>query len=87
MSEREFGRVEVRGIVSIEDDIPRVQMRVLDEDGNVLNSWAWELHEAWAMAQAINEAVLNAIIAAQFGNVEGLVDWEKLFRSKDHGEQ
>jgi hypothetical protein len=87
MSERERGRVEVREAVGNDDGVPYVQMRVVDGEGNVLNAWALELQEAWMMAQRIEEAVLNAIIACHNDEAGGVVDWQKLFMSQDHGEQ
>lgn len=64
-----MGRLEVQGIVSVKDRMPRVQFRQLDDDGNVEAEWQAEIIEAREMAHQILEATFNAIYDA------ALINW------------
>ena len=66
-----MARFEVQGIVSAADDIPRVQFRQIDDDGEVVAKWQSELIEAREMAQQIIEAAMNAVYDA------AIIAWAK----------
>jgi hypothetical protein len=59
-----MGRLEVQGIVSHKDGIPRVQFRQLDDKGKLEAGWESEIIEAKEMAQQILEAAMNAVYDA-----------------------
>jgi uncharacterized protein YodC (DUF2158 family) len=65
------GRLEVQGIVSVKDGMPRVQFRQLDGDGKVEAEWQNEVSEAREMAQQVLEAAMNAVYDA------AIVAWAK----------
>ena len=64
------GRLEVQGIVSVKDGMPRVQFRQI-EDGEIKAEWQADVLEAREMAQQILEAAMNATYDA------ALVSWCK----------
>jgi hypothetical protein len=66
-----MGRLEIQGIVSHKDGLPRVQFRQLDDKGKLEAGWESEIIEAREMAQQILEAVMNAIYDAS------IVTWVK----------
>lgn len=59
-----MGRLEVQGIVSASDKMPRVQFRQIDDNGEIEAEWQAEIIEAREMAQHILEATFNAIYDA-----------------------
>jgi hypothetical protein len=66
-----MGRLEVQGIVSQRDGVPRVQFRQLDDDDKIEAMWQAEIIEAREMAQQITEAVMNAVYDA------AIIAWAK----------
>lgn len=66
-----MGRLEVQGIVSARDGIPRVQFRQLDDNGQVEAMWQSEIIEAREMSQQIVEAAMNAVYDA------AIIAWAK----------
>jgi len=59
-----MGRLDVQGIVSVSDGIPRVQFRQLNSEGEIEAEWQSEVIEAREMAQQILEATMNAVYDA-----------------------
>lgn len=59
-----MSRLEVQGIVSAKDNIPRVQFRQLDDEGEIQAGWEAEIIEAREMSQQILEAAMNAVYDA-----------------------
>jgi hypothetical protein len=66
-----MGRLEVQGIVSARDGLPRVQFRQLDDNGKEVVGWQSEVIEAREMAQQIVEAAMNAVYDA------AIIAWAK----------
>jgi hypothetical protein len=66
-----MGRLEVQGIVSAKDGVPRVQFRQLDNNDRVEAEWQAEVIEAREMAQQIVEAAMNAVYDA------AIIAWAK----------
>lgn len=58
-----MNRIEVQGIVSVQNGQPIVQFRHL-EDGELVVGWQVGPHEAREMAQQIQEAATNAVYDA-----------------------
>lgn len=59
-----MGKLEVQGIVSIENGLPLVQFRQLDDDDKLVAGWQNSPAEARELAQTINEAATNAVYDA-----------------------
>jgi hypothetical protein len=59
-----MGMLEVQGIVSVQNGLPVVQFRQLDDDDNVESKWQATPAEAREMAQKIVEASMNAVYDA-----------------------
>lgn len=59
-----MGRLEVQGIVSATDRLPRIQFRQLNDKGEVEAEWQTEVIEAREMAQQVLEATMNAVYDA-----------------------
>jgi len=59
-----MGRLEVQGIVSMDQGLPMVQFRQLDDDGNIEARWQGSPAEAREIAQHIIEASFNAVYDA-----------------------
>jgi hypothetical protein len=59
-----MGRLEVQGIVSKDDNLPYVQFRQLDDDGELEIGWQSTPMEAREMSGQILEATMNAIYDA-----------------------
>ena len=66
-----MGRLEVQGIVSVENGLPLVQFRQLDDEGNAVTGWQASPAEAREMAQQVVEASMNAVYDA------ALISWAK----------
>lgn len=66
-----MGRLEVQGIVSVENGLPLVQFRQLDDEGNIQAGWQASPAEAREMAQQVVEASMNAVYDA------ALISWAK----------
>ena len=66
-----MGRLEVQGIVAQADNLPYVQFRQLDDEGNLEAGWQATPAEAREMAQQVVEASMNAVYDA------ALIAWAK----------
>jgi hypothetical protein len=66
-----MGRLEVQGIVSAKDGMPRVQFRQLNDEGELEAGWETEIIEAREMSQQVLEAAMNAVYDA------AIVAWAK----------
>lgn len=66
-----MGRLEVQGVVSSEDNLPYVQFRQLDDEGNLMVGWQVTPAEAREQAQMTVEASMNAVYDA------ALIAWAK----------
>jgi hypothetical protein len=66
-----MGRLEVQGIVSAQDGLPRVQFRQLNDENQIEAQWQTQIIEAREMAQQIVEAAMNAVYDA------AVVTWAK----------
>ena len=66
-----MGRLEVQGIVSVQDGMPRVQFRQLDDNDEIEAEWQTPVMEAREMAQQILEAAMNAVYDA------AIISWAK----------
>lgn len=66
-----MGRLEVQGIVSVENGLPFVQCRQLDDEDNLEAQWQVTPADAREMAQKMVEASMNAVYDA------AIVAWAK----------
>lgn len=59
-----MGRFEVQGVVSAETNLPMVQLRQVDDEGNELIGFQVDPTEAREIALSVLEAALNAVYDA-----------------------